>query len=311
MTPTRLLISRPAGLRRRAALGLALGSALPPVLAQPDAAATPAATPPLRVVASFSILADLVAQVAGPVAEVSALVGPDADAHVYQPTPADVRRLAQADLVVVNGLHFEGWLQRLVRSAGYRGPVLVVSQDIQPRQQGGHADPHAWQSLGHARRYVARIAQTLQGLRPGQAASLQARAQAYDQQLAALDQRLRADFAALPPERRRLITGHDAFGYLAEAYGLTLLAPRGVNTEQDASAADVARIIRQIRSERVPAVFLENVSDPRLVRRLAEEGGARLGGQLYSDALSGPGGPAATYLQLYQHNARTLLEALR
>ncbi|GAB1433831.1 metal ABC transporter substrate-binding protein [Sphaerotilus sulfidivorans] len=315
-------------LTRRASLGAMaalLGSALRPAAA---------ADRPLRVVASFSILADLAAQVAGPVAEVSALVEPDADAHVFQPSPADVRRLAQADLVIVNGLGFEGWMTRLIGSAGYRGPVLTCSDGLKPRaapveagqDHAGHAhahghgaaqggggapDPHAWQDIANARHYVARIRDALVTARPAQAELLRRRAAAYDAELAALDRRIRADFATLAPQQRRVVSSHDAFGYFAAAYGLEFLAAQSWNTDSEPSAADIARLIRQIRRQQIRAVFVENVSDARMVQRIARETGAVVGGTLHSDALSAPGGVADSYLKMMSHNAATLLAGLR
>ena len=277
---------------------------------------------PLRVVTSFSILADLVAQVGGPVVEVSALVGPDSDAHVFQPAPADVKRVAQADLVVVNGLHFEGWLTRLVKSSGFKGPVLVCSDGLPARKAApGHSpghdhgheatDPHAWQDLANARHYVARIRDALVAARPEQAAALRERAAAYTARIDTLDRQIRADFATIPADRRRVVTSHDAFGHFAAAYGIEFLSAQRWNTDSEPSAADVARLIRQIRAQRATALFVENISDPRLVQRIARETGAVVGGTLYSDALSAPGTAADTYLKLFHHNAQTLLAGLR
>lgn len=266
---------------------------------------------PLRVVASFSILADLVANVGGPDVEVHALVGRDADAHVFQPAPADVKRVAQADLVVVNGLHYEGWLTRLVQTAGFKGPVLVCSDGLTPRRTGPDPDPHAWQDLASARHYVARIRDALVQPRPAQADTLRRRAADYTAQIDALDRQTRADFAALPADRRRVVTSHDAFGYFAAAYGIEFLTAQRWNTDSEPSAADVARLIRQIRAQRAAALFVENISDPRLMQRIAQESGAVVGGTLYSDALSAPGTAADTYLKLFRHNAQTLLAGLR
>lgn len=269
------------------------------------------ADPRPRVVASFSILADMVREVAPPDFLVSALVGPDADAHVFEPTPADGRRLAQADLVVVNGLGFEGWIDRLVRVSGYRGPVIVASQGIRSRHGGHHGiDPHAWQDLAHARRYVKTVAAALRARWPGRQAEVDARASGYLQRIDQLAVRVRAWIETVPREQRRVITSHDAFAYFGAAYGVDFLAPRGWTTGSEPSAAAVARLLRQIREQRVRALFLENISDPRLIERIARESGARIGGTLYSDALSGPQGPAGTYLMLFEHNARTLAEGL-
>ncbi len=269
-----------------------------------------AATP--RVVASFSILADMARELAPAGVEVTALVGPDADAHVYEPSPADGRRLAQADLVLINGLGFEGWIERMVKVSGYRGTVAVASQGIRPRSGGHHgADPHAWQDLALAQRYAANIGAAFSARWPAQREQIAQRSQDYVQRMAALDRQVRQALAAVPREQRRVITSHDAFGYFGTAYGVDFMAPQGWATHSEPSAAAVARLIRQIRQAGVRAIFVENISDPRLVERIAHEGGARIGGTLYSDALSGAGGPAATYLRMFEHNARTLAAALQ
>jgi len=273
-------------------------------------ALAPAQTAPLKVVASFSLLADMVAVVGGDAVAVHALVGRDADAHAFTPAPADAQRLAQAGLIVVNGLGFEGWIDRLVRASGSKAPVLVASQGITVRRVGGLVDPHAWQSLVAAQRYVENIRAALAAARPAQAAGINARAAAYAQQLAALDTQVRARLAAIPAGERKLVTSHDAFGYLAETWGLDMRAAQGWTTAGEASAADVARLIRQLRAQKVRALFVENISDPRLIERIAREAGARVGGTLYSDALSPPGTPADSYLKLMAHNAETLLAAL-
>ncbi|MGB7991449.1 MAG: zinc ABC transporter substrate-binding protein, partial [Candidatus Methylophosphatis roskildensis] len=275
---------------------------------------------PLPVVATFSIIADLTRAVGGERVRVRALVGPDADAHVYQPTPADARLIGRARLVVANGLGFEGWIDRLVAAAGYRGEVLVASDGIEvlhadehgkaARHHGTDADPHAWQDLRNVKRYVMNIAAALSRADPSGASRYRANAAAYAARLDALEAEFRTAIGRLPPQRRRVVTSHDAFGYLARAYGLRFEAPVGVSTDAEASAADVAALIRQIRREGIPAVFLENISDARLLERVRAETGARIGGTLYSDALSGPGGPAANYLDMMRHNLNTLTAAL-
>lgn len=269
------------------------------------------AQPAPRIVATFSILADIVREVVPADFEITALVGPDADAHVFEPTPADGRRLAQADLVVVNGLGFEGWIDRLVSVSGYRGTVVVASRDVSPLK-GGHAgvDPHAWQDLTHGRRYAQVIADAVVARWPQRRAEVHARLADYQRRIDALQARVRGWLSAVPRAERRVITSHDAFGYFASAYGVDFLAPRSWSTGSEPSAAAVARLVRQIREQKVRALFLENISDPRLIERIAAESGARVGGTLYSDALSGAEGPAASYLRLFEHNARTLAHAL-
>ncbi len=276
----------------------------------------------VRVTATFSILADLVRRVGGERVEVAALVGPDGDGHVYSPTPADARRLAQARLVVTNGLGFEGWISRLVRASGTKAPIVEAARGVKAlkaddhghRHSHGHShgnvDPHAWQDVANVKLYVATIRDALAGVDPPGAEGYRTRAEAYTAELDALDREIRAAVAALPAERRRVITSHDSFAYFEAAYGLDFVAPQGVSTEAEASARDVARIIQQIRRERIRAVFLENVSDPRLIERIAGDTGAAVGGRLYSDALSGPDGPAPTYIDMMRHNIRAISQAL-
>ncbi len=264
----------------------------------------------LQVVASFSILADMAREVAGDAAEVHALVGANADAHVFEPRPADAQRLAKADLVIVNGLHFEGWIERLVRSSGYRGPVIVATQGIAPRKVGRGVDPHAWQSLVHAQRYVENIRAALVTAAPAQAATIDARARAYTARLAGLDARARSAFDAIPREQRRVVSTHDAFGYLGEAYGVSFIAPRSWNTESEASAAGVAAVIREVRRHEARALFVENITDRRSIERIAQETGARVGGTLYSDALALPGKGPDSYLKMMAHNIDAIVGAL-
>lgn len=288
---------------RVAALAFALFAFALPLRAQ--------TTKPMQVVASFSILADMAREVAGDAAQVHSLVGANADAHVYEPTPADAQRLARADLVIVNGLHFEGWIDRLVRSSGYRGPVVEASSGITPRRVGRGIDPHAWQSLVHAQRYVENIRAALVAATPHQAAAIDARAKAYSQKLAELDASARAAFAAVPPPQRRVVSSHDAFGYLGEAYGITFISPRSWNTDSEASAAGVAAVIRQVRLHQARALFVENITDRRSIERIAQETGAQVGATLYSDALSLPGAGADTYLKMVAHNVNAIATALR
>jgi zinc/manganese transport system substrate-binding protein len=267
----------------------------------------------LPVVATFTILADFVREVGGERVDVASIVGPNGDAHVYDPSPADGRKLAAARLVVENGLGLEGWISRLAKASGTKATVAIVSKGVTPRKgldAHGGIDPHAWQSVGNAKIYVANIRDALISADPDGRAIYEARAREYLARLDALDGEVRAAIAALPPERRRIVSTHDAFGYFAESYGLAFVAPAGVSTEGDVSAKAVAKIISQVRTEKFPAVFLENISDPRLIERIGRESGAKVGGTLYSDALSPPGGPAGTYIDMVRHNIRELTKAL-
>lgn len=264
----------------------------------------------LNVVASFSILGDFVRNVGGERVSVTTLVGPDGDAHVYTPTPADAKRIADAKLVIVNGLDFEGWLSRLVKSSGRKPTIVTATRGIVPRKLGSHADPHAWQSVANARTYVANIRDALAAADPAGAEAYRANAEGYLAKLDALDRDIRQAVAQIPQDRRKVISTHDAFGYLASAYGIEFVAPLGVSTESEASARDIARIITQIRTQKIPAVFLENISDSRLIRRISAETGARVGGTLYSDSLTAEKGDAPTYIDMVRHNIKALTSAL-
>lgn len=275
------------------------------------AQSTPVATRPLRIVASFSILGDMVRQVAGPLAEVHTLVGPGGDAHVFEPRPADAQKLAQADLVVLNGLHLEGWMDRLIQASGFRGRRVVASEGVTPRLLDGHPDPHAWQSLRLAAIYVRNIQSALKTVRPQEAVRIDQLASRYLAEIQALDTRVRAQIGALTPAQRRAVTTHDAFGYFAAEYGVTWLAPQGWTTAEEVSAQDVARVVRELRTQHVRALFLESAGDPRLMQQIAREAGVRIGGELYADTLSPAGGPADTYLHLFEHNVKTMLQAMR
>lgn len=270
-----------------------------------------AQAPQPRVVASFSIVADMARELAPTGVAVTALVGPDADAHVYEPSPADGKRLAQAHLVLINGLGFEGWIERMVKVSGYRGIIAVASHGIAPRTGGHHdIDPHAWQDLTLARRYAINISTAYAQLWPHQNKEIARKNADYLARIDLLDRQVRQWLGAVPRAERRVITSHDAFGYFGAGYGVDFLAPQGWNTHSEPSAATVARLIRQIRKDGVRAIFIENISDSRLIERIAKEAGARIGGKLYSDALSAPGGPADTFLKLFEHNASALARAL-
>lgn len=273
----------------------------------------PAQAAPLEVVTSFSILGDLLRQVGGERVRVTALVGPGEDAHGYQPRPSDARRVKGAALVVANGLGFDPWLERLARSAGYQGEIVIASQGIRPLEVTGEdhdgPDPHTWQDVAQARRYVATLAAALSAADPAGAATYTNQAARFDATLAALDEDIRQAIAKLPPQRRLVVTSHDAFGYFARAYGLRFLAPVGLSSNAEPTASGVAALIRQIREVRAPAIFLENISDPRLLERIRRESGARIGGTLYSDALA-PAPPADTYVGMMRENLRVLMAAL-
>jgi zinc/manganese transport system substrate-binding protein len=267
----------------------------------------------VKVVATFSILADFVNNVGGDRVAVTSLVNPNGDVHVYTPTPADAKALAGASLVIVNGLGLEGWIERLVKASGTKAMIVVATAGIKPREADrGRAelDPHAWQSVANAKIYVGGIRDTLSRVDPDGQGIYAANALSYVAKLDALEQEVKSIVATIPAERRKIITTHDAFGYFGAAYRIAFIAPQGVSTESEPSAKDVARMIVQIKAQKIPAVFLENVSDPRLLNQIAKETGAKIGGTLYSDALTDSTGPAPTYIDMVRHNVRELAAAL-
>jgi zinc/manganese transport system substrate-binding protein len=334
-------------MQSRTFLQIAIAFLILPILAKDVQAADK-----VKAVATFSILGDMVKQVGGDRVEVTALVGPNGDAHVFDPTPADAKTLAGADIFFVNGLGFEGWMDRLEKSSGFAGRLVVASDGVKPltmeeeeghhhgdagkdeekhedhakgaeeheehaKGEAGHehegervTDPHAWQSLANGKIYVVNIRDGLIAADPEGKDFYEANAQKYLEAIAKEEAAVKAAIGALPEARRKIITSHDAFGYFGNAYGLEIIAPEGVSTESEASAQDVAKIIRQIKAEKIPAVFLENVTDRRLLDQIAKESGAKIGGTLYSDALSPPDGPAPTYLGMFRHNIETLTAAL-
>ena len=318
---------------------------------------------PIQVVATFSILGDMVKRIGGEHIAVKTLVGPDGDAHVYQPTPADARTVSEAEILVVNGLEFEGWLDRLVDATDFDGMRVVATAGINPisfdddhdehddehdmheehdehdeheeheehaehdehdeheedeeHAEAGHDDhhhgafdPHAWQSFANAVVYVDNITAALSQASPANAADFYQNRAAYVAEIEALDAEIHELMEGLPADHRTVVTSHDAFQYFARYYGLTFVAPQGLSTESEASAKDVAHLIEQIREQGISAVFVENIGDSRLLERIADETGAGIGGTLYPDALSGPDGPAGTYLDMMRHNATTIAQAL-
>lgn len=278
---------------------------------------------PVEVVATFSILGDLAKQVGGDLVRVTTLVGPDEDAHAYTPTPRDSKALAEAELVVENGLGMEGWVNRLVSGSGFKGHFVVASEGVTPRQMDaeeeedhGHAasgnvtDPHAWQDIANVRIYVKNIAAGLAKARPEEASAFRAKAADYDAKLVELDAWVRAELGSIPAGQRKVITSHDAFGYFSAAYGVTFLAPQGVSTEVTPTATQVAKLVEQMKTEKVRRVFFENMASPKLVKQLAKDGGADVGKPVYSDALSKASGPAATYAAMFRHNVAQFKEAM-
>lgn len=325
-----------------------LAAAVSVVTLFPAALAT-ASADNLKVVASFSIIADFAKNVGGDRVGITTLVGPNGDAHVYEPKPADAAAVGAADVVLVNGLQFEGFLQRLVEASGTSAPIVELTKggEVLRNAEGGHHhdddddddghahahdddeeeghddahhgghghqhgefDPHAWQSVHNAEVYVKNIADAFCAADAAGCDTYRANAEAYGELLEALEDEIRAAVAEIPEDRRTVITSHDAFGYFEHEYGLKFLAPEGVSTESEASAADVAALIRQVREDRASAIFVENITNPRLIEQIASETGIKVGGTLYSDALSDESGPAPTYIDMMRHNVDTIKGAI-
>ncbi|MET4634144.1 metal ABC transporter substrate-binding protein [Kaistia defluvii] len=316
------------------AAALALSTALPAQAADK-----------LKVVATFSVLGDLATEIGGDHVEVRTLVGPNGDAHTFEPSPADAKAMGGAAVLVENGLGLEGWLGRLINVSGFKGEKVIATAGVKPiawtgaeeeeghdhdkpdaKAEAGHdhdghdhaaheghshsVDPHAWQNPLNGVLYVQNIVAGLSAADPEHAAEYKAKGEELATALKAIDANFKAEFAKVPAERRKIVTSHDAFGYFADAYGIQFVAPEGVSTESEASAADVAKIIRQIKAEKITALFAENITDPRLLNQIARETGVTIGGELFSDALSPPDGPAPTYLKMFENNGAKLLAAI-
>lgn len=290
-----------------------MGAAL--ALSASLALAAPAFAKTLTVVASFTVVADMVRQVGGEHVQVRSLVAPNGDPHAYEPTPDDAKTLKGADVVVMSGLGLETWFGRLAKASGYKGEPVVASNGIKTltmKEDGKTVtDPHAWNSLANGEVYVRNIAAALTKADPEDAAAFKANADAYLAKLKALDTYAHAQLDPVPAADRKVLTTHDALGYFGAAYGVRFLSPLGLSTEKEPSAADVARVIRQIKAEGVRAYFFENSNDPRLVKQIADATGAQPGGELFVESLSAPGGPAATYEAMFRHNVDTLVAGMK
>ncbi len=270
-----------------------------------------AAADPIKVVASFSILGDMVRQVTGDHATVTTIVGPDADAHVYQPSTGDAVAVAGADVIFVNGLGFETWSDALIENAGGNGEVFVATEGVTPLRVEGEIDPHAWNALTNGVIYVNNIAAGMAKVDPENAGDYRANADAYIAKLRKVHDNAKKAFSALPKNRRTVVTAHDAFGYLAQAYGLDFLAPVGIDTEAEPSAKELAGLIAHLKKTGAGALFVENITSPVLVEQISRETGLKIGGRLFSDALSEKGGPATSYVAMFEHNLEALITALK
>ncbi|MDO8288677.1 MAG: metal ABC transporter substrate-binding protein [Parvibaculum sp.] len=277
--------------------------------------ATPALAEPLKVVASFSVIGDMTQEVGGDKIALTTLVGPDGDAHTFEPAPKDAKTLHDAGLIIINGIHFEGWIEKLAKASATKAPYVVASFGITPRMMNEDGenvlDPHAWQSLKNGIIYVRNIEAGLAKADPENAATYKANADRFVERLKKLDTWTRTEISSIPADKRKVISTHDAFGYFGDAYGVTFLAPAGLSTDAEPSAGSLGGLIDQIKTEKIKALFIENMSDPRLMTTLTRETGATLSGELYSDALSPADGPAASYPAMFEYNVPKLVAAMK
>ncbi|EUC01274.1 ABC-type metal ion transporter, periplasmic subunit [Rhizobium sp. CF080] len=290
---------------------LLLSAAVPALMAF---SAVPAFADTLKVVASFTVLGDVVSQVGGKHVKVTNLVGPNGDPHEFEPSPADARNLKAAQVTFVSGEGLEGWMDRLITASGYKGKPVVVSDGVNTRtmDEDGKTviDPHVWNSPVNVKVWVANIEKALSEADPADAGAFKANAEAYLQKLDAMNAYAHSKFDAVPADRRKVLTSHDAFGYFGREYNVSFLAPLGLSTETEASAADVAKLIEQIKAEGVKTYFLENSNDPRLVKQIAKATAAQPGGELYVESLSDAKGPAPTYEKMFRYNVDQIAAAM-
>ncbi|MGG5214742.1 MULTISPECIES: metal ABC transporter substrate-binding protein [Rahnella] len=266
-------------------------------------------------VASFSILGDIVQEVGGEHVKVTTLVGPDGDPHSFEPSPKDSKAINASDVVFVSGLGLEGWIDRLVTASGYKGHVVTASEGVNSRkmEEDGKqiTDPHAWNSMANGVIYATNVMNALIKADPEDADYFRQRGTAYIEQLQKLDAWAKTEFTGIPQSKRKVLTSHDAFGYFGQEYHVSFMAPVGFSTEAEASASGVASLIKQIKEEKVKTYFIENQTDPRLVKQIAAASGAQPGGELYPEALSGPQGPATTYIKAFKHNVETIVASMK
>lgn len=289
---------------------------LPVALALAALMATPLAmAKTVQAVASFTVLADIVKNVGGEHVSVKSLVGPNGDPHSFEPTPKDSQALAHADVVFVSGLGMEGWMDRLITASGYKGQTVVASSGINTRkmEEDGKTitDPHAWNSMQNGVTYATNVMNALIAADPEDADYFRQHGDAYIKQLKQLDSWAQKVFSTIPDEKRKVLTSHDAFGYFGQRYGVKFLSPVGFSTESEASASDVAGLITQLKHEKIKAYFIENQTDPRLVKQIAAAGGATPGGELYPEALTVQGGVADSYIAAFKHNVNAMVSSMK
>jgi zinc/manganese transport system substrate-binding protein len=305
------------------------GTGTAPAATQPPQSSGGSDGGKLNVVATFSVLGDMVQNVGGDLVALRTLVGPGGDAHAFQPTPADGVALAEADLVIENGVAFETWLDNLYDASGSQARRVAVAEGLdlikgeegdehaeadehaEEQEAHGEYDPHVWHDVANAIKMVEAIRDALAAADPANAAGYKANADAYLAELNTLDGFIVEQTATLPEERRKLVTTHDTFAYFARRYGYEIVGTAlGATTAADPAAGEIVALVEQIKAAGVPAIFAENIQNPRLMEQIASEAGVALGPPLYTDALGEPGSDGATYVQMMRSNVTTLVTTL-
>jgi zinc/manganese transport system substrate-binding protein len=299
---------------------------------------------PVKVTATTSIIADLVQNVGGDHVDVYTILAPGTDAHTYSPKPSDVQAVAESQILFRNGLGLETWLDPMIQNAGGSRPIVVVSDGLTPltdfkaehddeehideagsapdtvkdgeeneERPGTEPDPHMWFDVQRTIGYVENIRDRLKQLDPANAPAYEANADTYIDQLEQLDTEILQWVGTVPPERRKLVTSHDNFGYFAHRYGFEIVGSvlQSFSTEEQPSAQQIVELVEQIKEQQVPAIFTENVSDPRLAEQVADEAGIDVVTNLYTDALGEPGSAGDTYIKMMRFNVQQIVEALR
>lgn len=265
------------------------------------------------VVTSASIFADMAQVISGDLVAVASVVPIGGDPHTYEPTPSDVQLIARANLILINGLTFEGWINEMIENSGTRASVALITEGLEAiasEEYQNSSDPHAWMSAKNGLTYVANIRDALIRLDPANAEIYRFNAGLYSLQLKDLDLYIQAQIARIPEYKRLLITSHDAFRYYGRQYGIQVEATLGTSTDAEVRTQDVARLTQLIRERQVPAIFVESTVNPKLIRQIASDQNVQIGGSLYADSLGEPGGVADTYLKMLQHNTDVIVAGL-
>ncbi len=265
------------------------------------------------VIASCSMIADMCKNICGDILAVDMIVPVGGDPHIYEPTPSDARKVSSGDIVFINGLTFEGWIGDLIENAASKAPVVTVTEGIEPIRSDKYqnsADPHAWMDLELAQTYILNIKDALVALYPKYENEFEQNYQRYQKQIKDLDQYILSEVKKIDQQKRVLITSHDAFAYYGKRYGIQLEALMGISTESDARTSDIIRVSRIIKERKVPAIFIESTINPKLIKQISDDSGAKIGGELFADSLGEEDSDADTYINMLKHNTDVIVGAL-